>query len=245
MTSESAYRALLIVYPKSFRNEFGEDIVQLFKDQRIHAGRSGLAIWAQALPDLFLSGMYERKGSIMSKKTLAVIGAVAITELVFAGLIVVVGGSASRALLVLGIVSLIALALLGVSSLVGRKIEASTEEMSTEKKMSFRRLWWTPVPMLFSFVYVVIGVRPLVENPSVGDLVPIALGLLLAGLAIFGLISRFRRSDNLGNWAILISCLPAFTVTWFPPVMLLGAIGVLGAVSDMFMNRRQSSLKHA
>lgn len=146
----------------------------------------------------------------------------------------------SRALLVLGIVYAIALVLAGISALVGRKIDATTE-----KKMSIRRHWWTPVPVMFAFGYMVVGVRPMVEDPSARELIPVAVSMAFAGLAIFGLIARHRRDDNLGNWAILISCLPAFPVFWFPPVPILGLIGVIGTLSEVFAARRQRQLQQA
>ena len=62
MISESVYRALLVVYPKEHRREYGELMVQLFRD-RMHRDGGGyrtLYVWIQMFPDLVGSAFNER-----------------------------------------------------------------------------------------------------------------------------------------------------------------------------------------
>jgi hypothetical protein len=50
---ERSYRALVRLYPRGFRREYGDDIVQLFRDD-LHE-RGALRGWGRALSDLILS----------------------------------------------------------------------------------------------------------------------------------------------------------------------------------------------
>jgi hypothetical protein len=45
-----AYRALVRLYPRSFRDEYGDDLVALFKDQRVD--EPALRVWRRAVLDL-------------------------------------------------------------------------------------------------------------------------------------------------------------------------------------------------
>src|SRR5262245_47714033 len=61
------YRQLLRVYPRSFRNEFGDSLVQLFGDLASRALRSGglprlAVLWMRMLPDLGASAAREHLG---------------------------------------------------------------------------------------------------------------------------------------------------------------------------------------
>ena len=62
MHSERIYRALLFVYPKEHRREYGEPMVQLFRDRmsRDGGGLGTLAVWMHTLCDLVCSGSRER-----------------------------------------------------------------------------------------------------------------------------------------------------------------------------------------
>lgn len=71
MISERLYRALLWIYPKEHRREYGELMVQLFRDRMRHDGRGfgGLIVWAQMIRDLFVSALEEhRRGGDMKKR---------------------------------------------------------------------------------------------------------------------------------------------------------------------------------
>ena len=47
-----AYRLLLRVYPASFRHEYGEEMVRLFRERRRGASFAGrLALWLEAVGD--------------------------------------------------------------------------------------------------------------------------------------------------------------------------------------------------
>ncbi|MDP1792895.1 MAG: hypothetical protein Q8K63_02055 [Acidimicrobiales bacterium] len=77
------YRALLLLYPKSFRLAHGEDMVAVFEEMR--RDRSPVALWWRVLIDAFTSSVTQRLESLMSKNSMlrpAALAAVAFTLLV-------------------------------------------------------------------------------------------------------------------------------------------------------------------
>ena len=67
MISEKMYRALLLVYPGKHRQEYGEPMVQLFRDIMRHKGGGirTLAMWVHVVFDLVRSAFREHKEGIM------------------------------------------------------------------------------------------------------------------------------------------------------------------------------------
>ena len=82
MLSERLYRALLLVYPREHRREYGELMVQLFRDRMRYEGGGlrDLIVWTQMIPDLAVSAFDEhKKGENMKKRMwIAVISIVAL-----------------------------------------------------------------------------------------------------------------------------------------------------------------------
>ena len=67
MISEKLYRLLLLAYPTEHRREYGEAMVQLFRDRMRHDG-GGIrtaAIWVETVIDLAHSSHGERKEEAM------------------------------------------------------------------------------------------------------------------------------------------------------------------------------------
>ena len=72
MLSERVYRWLLLLYPKEHRREYGELMVQLFRDRMRRRGKGyrGLAVWLHMTFDLAGAAFEEHKeGTIMRKLT--------------------------------------------------------------------------------------------------------------------------------------------------------------------------------
>ena len=67
MISERVYRALLVLYPVEHRREYGEPMVQLFRDRmrRDGSGLRTLGVCAQMVLDLVGSAFMERKEGAM------------------------------------------------------------------------------------------------------------------------------------------------------------------------------------
>ena len=64
MFAERVYRALLVVYPREFRREYGDLMTQFVRDRMRHDGRGirGLVMWIHVLADLARSALREHLG---------------------------------------------------------------------------------------------------------------------------------------------------------------------------------------
>ena len=85
MLSEKVYRRLLFVYPKEYRREYGELMVQLFRDRmrRDGGGLHGALVWMQMIFDLVVAAFKEHKegkeGDKMKKRIVIALVAVLLT----------------------------------------------------------------------------------------------------------------------------------------------------------------------
>lgn len=77
MLSERLYRALLLVYPRKHRREYGELMVQLFRDRMRYDGGGfrGPIIWMQMVFDLVPSAFEEHKRGDDMKKRMWILAA--------------------------------------------------------------------------------------------------------------------------------------------------------------------------
>ena len=75
--SERVYRWSLLVYPKEHRREYGELMVQLFRDRmrRDGAGLRGVVVWKQMIIDLVGSAFKEHKEGFDMKKGMWIVTA--------------------------------------------------------------------------------------------------------------------------------------------------------------------------
>ena len=73
--SESTFRRLLLAYPRAHRDEYGEDMAQVFRDQCRDAWREsnnwGLAkLWLRVLPDVINTSLWERLSNLNPRKNI-------------------------------------------------------------------------------------------------------------------------------------------------------------------------------
>ena len=85
MLSERVFRSLLIVYPREHRREYGELMVQLFRDRmrRDGNGFGGLAVWLHMTSDLAVAAFKEHKEGTKMRKFTSI--AIALAVLLVAG----------------------------------------------------------------------------------------------------------------------------------------------------------------
>jgi hypothetical protein len=98
---ERVYRSLLVLYPPSFRRNWGPAMVQLFEDQLRHPRRPGravgLRVWLRTLDDLFTSVPRQQWEAFMEDtanltRAVIVTSVVAIVAALGTGLAVVTAG---------------------------------------------------------------------------------------------------------------------------------------------------------
>lgn len=192
--STRVYRSLLIAYPRAFRAEYGDDLVQAFGDLLFSAKRRGL--WRRTLWDLFTSASKERGSAILGGRppiaTLAFI--------VLAGAIAVgFAGPGVRSILpVLGV--LIALPAFGGSQLHRAWLVRRTTGESATAPMIVGILAFAPAAVFL-----------LAAGPDRGFWIVAAGGLTLIVGSIFGviwaitnLLTRSRVGDNRRRRAVLV-----------------------------------------
>src|SRR5689334_4019653 len=65
--ADLVYRVLLRAYPREFRRQYGDDMIEMFRDQhRAEAERgagSVIALWAHVVVDALRNGLPERAGA--------------------------------------------------------------------------------------------------------------------------------------------------------------------------------------
>lgn len=88
MISERVYRVLLVLYPKDHRREYGDLMVQLFRDRmrRDGGGVRTPTLWTHMIFDLAMNALRERKeGADMRKLTLIGVALIAVALIGVAG----------------------------------------------------------------------------------------------------------------------------------------------------------------
>lgn len=90
MFSERVYRALLVAYPRQFRSEYGELMIQFFRDRMRHdgGGARGLIIWMQFIFDLASSVFREHTGGPGMRRGRPVIETESLTK-IYGGVVAV------------------------------------------------------------------------------------------------------------------------------------------------------------
>jgi hypothetical protein len=119
MSGERCYRALLLLYPRSFRRDYGSQMMQLFRDQRRDRGRRA---WLTTWRDLFTTVPTRNLEAFMSmspqRKLTAAGIATALGLLVFA----MVGGAWGAIILMLLLAWILTAVLRGRGSIPSRSL---------------------------------------------------------------------------------------------------------------------------
>jgi hypothetical protein len=93
MIGERVYRALLLLYPRRFRRDYRDEMVQLFQDQRRDAG--SMRVWFRTVRDLLLTVPVRHQEAFMSMSPQAKLVAAAIAVVAWIALFATVGGGVS------------------------------------------------------------------------------------------------------------------------------------------------------
>lgn len=222
---DSVYRALLLLYPRSFRRDYGDAMHQLFGDRLRELGSRA---WLETVPDLVRSVPHQRMEAVMAALSpgarlgvLAafVVGAVAAS--------IGLGGGAVPLLVVISVVVIVARHRAVTSAPFGERAPLWPAVIQA---------WWAPLAALLGVAMLVMGVGTIFEAHNLGGrIVGSGFLLLLGTTMLLGLMRRpFDRTA--GNSMILVATTPAFAFFWIvvPAVLaLLVWIGVLsGGFSD-------------
>jgi hypothetical protein len=207
------YRALLLLYPRSFRREYCQPMLQLFGDCERERGAK---VWLRTIPDLVRTVPILRLEAVMTSGPLAskviAMALIALGTVVFAmGL----GGPAITAAILFAVIGTLAI---GRGALVpvfrGERAPLRYAVVQT---------WWAPIAALAGATLIFFGFGTIFEAHNWGGRIFGSTILMAFGFGMFlGLTRRpFARAS--GNGLILITTIPAFPVFWLvvPTVVAL------------------------
>ena len=169
---ESLYRVLLALYPRSFRHEYAEPMVQLFGDRLRERGRR---VWFETAPDLIRTVPVQRMEAAMARVSPGA-RVVALAVIVFGAVMVSVGfgGGAAPLLVVVAAVGAI------VAVVRQRRIVTPFGERAP-LWASVTQAWWAPIAALLGFVMIAGGIGTVFEAHNLGGRI-FGSSLLLACL---------------------------------------------------------------
>jgi len=215
------YRALLVLYPRSFRRDYGEPMAQLFGDRLRDVGAKA---WLRAIPDLIRTAPTQRIEAAMSHMS----SARRVIAVAFVVVAAVAAGIGSRA----GAVPVLVLAVVAI--LVGQRhlIASVPRGERAPLRRAVVQAWWAPVATLLGLAMLFFGVGTIFEAHNWGGRIVGSTALMaFGGAMLFGLVRRpFARQA--GNMLILIATIPPLLFFWVivPPVMaIIVWVGVLSS----------------
>ena len=216
------YRALLALYPPSFRREFGQLMAQAFCDRLREKG--GPRTWRLIVPDLLQSVPQQiTEVSFMSQKWMAAITALASVALLTA-LVIGVGSPL--------LLAVAAVAAVGLFAVVSAKRSERPAEYLYGGSAPRAWTWWTVLAALLATTYVVAGIGQLINDPKPTNVGALAILTGVAGLIGAGLRLR-ARSRIAGNWMIIVATVPALAFWWVIVPALVAIAIIVGAVTEI------------
>ncbi|MGH2757732.1 MAG: hypothetical protein ACRDI3_08090 [Actinomycetota bacterium] len=220
-THRLVYRALLMLYPRSFRRDYRDLMTQAFCDR---LKESGPRTWLLVIPDLFRSiPLQIMEVSLMSQKWMGSFTALAAVALVTA---LVIG--AGPPILLLGA----AVAFVGLLAVMAAKRSDRPTEYLYGGLAPKTWRWWTVLAALLAVTYVLAAVGQLIEDPKATNVGALGIMIGFAGLIFVGLRLR-ARSSIAGNWMIVFATAPALMFFWVVVPALVGLAIIIGAVTEI------------
>lgn len=214
------YRALLALYPRSFREDYEGPMAQVFADLVRDAGPRA---WLRALPDLARTVPKQRIEAVMTRLSPgARVLALAFTVLAATAISIGIGAGATPLLAVAVVAVLFS----------QRRLLASLAGERAPLRHALVQAWWAPVAGLLGLVMLLAGVGTIFEAQNLGGRI-FGSGLLLAfGTAMLLGLTRRPFARSAGNTLILLATVPAMAFWWIivPPLAAIAIwVGVLAS----------------
>lgn len=223
----AVYRSLVRLYPQDFREEYGECLVQHFKDQiTLTHDRRTWQIWAGTLAD-FVSSAVQQKGSSMRGSKGVIILSLFVAAAATA-MVVGVGSRMSALLFGLGTLAVL-FGLVAVITAVGRRSSRSTEFAYGSPS---KRPWWMVPALLTATFNIVMGAGLALSEPKIENFIALVVLASAGAIGLMGL--RLRLAGRLsGNWLVAMAAIPACVWFWMVVPPILGILVLAGALSEL------------
>ena len=218
---QSLYRALLTLYPPSFRHDYAEPMHQLFGDRLRELGARA---WLETVPDLVRTVPNQRMEAVMaSLGPTARVGVLVALVIGALAASIGLGGGAVPLLIVIAVVLIVARNRAVTSAPFGERAPLWPAVVQA---------WWAPLAALLGAATIMLGVGTIFEAHNLGGRVfGSSVLLLLGSTMLLGLMRRpFDRMT--GNSMILVATVPGLAFFWIvvPAVVALVVwIGVFSA----------------
>ena len=225
---EALYRALVVLYPRSFREDYAGPMVQLFADRVRDAGAKA---WLRALPDLARTVPLQRIEDVMSR-----VGTRArvlrLAFVVVAATAVVVGLGTGGGVLA-GAVPLLAIAVVAVL-VRERRLIVSLRGERAPLRHAVTQGWWAPLAALLGVAMLVFGVGTAFEAHNLGGRIVGSSLLLAFGGAMFLGLARRPFNRTAGNTLILLATIPSLALFWTIVPLVIAAAVWIGVLAGGF-----------
>lgn len=217
MTTPRWYGAVLRLYPRSFRHEYGAEMRLLAAEMASDMG--GMRLAGRIVKDLIVSvpRLRREETTMKSKAGFAVVIAMVVGLGVAGTGSVALGGA-----LTLGAVGLI----FGAAALVSRMGRAGTEDV-----YAGRRPVWIIAAAFAALYSAYIMVHQYVTDPTAGNLIAMAVGVGMGGLIAAGIAARMR-GKRWGHWLVAIGAAPLLMNIWFLPALISATIAIVGSIAE-------------
>jgi hypothetical protein len=216
---QAVYRALLVLYPGSFRRSYAEPMVQVFGDR---VRDVGARTWLRTVPDLIRTAPTERIEATMAHRSPGT-QVVAVALAVLGAVVVAIGLGGGATLVVALAVVLVLVSQRHLFASLPHGERAPLRHAAVQS-------WWAPVAALLGVAMIFGGVATIFEAHNLSGRIA-GSGLLMAfgGAMLIGLMQRpFDRQG--GNTLVLLGTIPPLLFFWaiLPPLAaILVWVGVL------------------
>lgn len=220
---QSLYRALLTLYPRSFRESYGEPMVQLFGDRLRDVGARA---WLRAVPDLIRTIPSERIEAVMADHGSGT-RVVALAFVVLGAAVVAMGRGG-------GVVPLVAFAVVLILVTQRRLFTSVPLGRRAPLRHAVIQAWWAPVAGLLGLMMVLAGLGTIFEAHNWGGRI-VGSGVLMAfGVAMLLGLMRRPLARQSGNSMILLATIPPMLFFWMLVPPLAAIVVWVGVISGGF-----------
>lgn len=221
------YRALLLLYPRRFRQGYAGPMAQLFADC---VRDQGSRVWLRTLPDLVRTVPKQRIEAVMAR---VASGArpVVLVFVVLAAAVAVIGFMGRGAILFGG------LALVGALATQRGVFASLRSGERAPLRHALVQAWWAPVAGLLGLAMVLFGVGTVFEASNWGGRVFGSAVMTAFGAAMLLGLRRRPFDRQAGNSLILLATIPPLLFFWMIVPPLAAVLVWIGVLTSGFGDR--------